>query len=86
MIGIALNVKGKIKKPKNSAEGRIQGPLTPSEIWSKALPVKLGIMIGIALKLKGKIKKSKKSTQGRIQGPLTPGEIWSITLPGNVEA
>ena len=38
LIGISIKVKGKIQKPKNSSQGRFQGPLTLGEIWSKALP------------------------------------------------
>jgi len=38
LIGISLKLKEKIQKHKNSAQGRIQGPLAPGEIWSKALP------------------------------------------------
>jgi len=60
LIGIALKLNGKIEKIKNYVQGRIQGPLTPGEIWSKVLPgirsVKFGIMIGISLKLNGEIR------------------------------
>jgi len=38
LIRIAVNLNGKIQNPKNSVQGQIQGPLTPGEIWSKALP------------------------------------------------
>jgi len=38
LIVIAKKPKGNIQKHKNTAQGRIQAPLTPGKMWSKALP------------------------------------------------
>ena len=88
LIGIALKLDREIRKPKNSVQGRIQGPLIRREKYGLRYrrSVKFGILRGIALQLNGKIRKPKNSVQWRIQGPLTPGEIWSKVLPGIVEA
>jgi len=38
IVIIAIKLKKEIQKHKNTAQGRIQGPLTRGEMWSKALP------------------------------------------------